>query len=1825
MSLNLSNLQSDTKLITMSKFKPLVQATLLSVLLSACGGGSGTPPPDTSTPTPQPEVNLPPTVDAGTSQQVNEQTTVQLSATAQDSDGQIVSYLWQQLSGDSVELASTTQASTSFVAPTVTTQQLLTFKLTVTDNEGASASDTIEINVLPVNLSPTVNSGDDQQVNEQTTVVLNPIAQDSDGQIVSYLWQQLSGDSVELASTTQASTSFVAPTVTTQQLLTFKITVSDNEGASASDTVDIRVVPVNNAPLANAGEDQIVYAGSEITLSGEQSHDVDGQIASYQWQQLSGESVTLTGQDTAAPSFSAPVNHPEQIYRFELTVTDNEGASATDEVAITAKAAHTIASVTASMPDTRLAQCIESAIRYSDINYAHELTSLTCGREPDSDIEPPNLGIADLSGLEYFSELNELHFGFWHAFSDLSAISGLTQLKKLTLSSGQLSDISVLSGFEHLTYLSIRRSKVTDLTPISSLSELEQLVISDTEITDLSPVSGLSKLQYFYAENSQLQTLAPLANAKGLLTLNAANNQIEDIGVLADMTALNWVELKSNQISDISALADKSAITHLALSNNLISDFTPLQALKKLTSLNLSDNQIDTIIPAQSEQKAQARGNAIDFSHLQHLNLSNNDIKELTSLAEADFGGLTTLSLEGNQLSTLAGIEQVRQIDSLLLSKNNLTTLEGIEPLTALTRLFASHNQLSNIEGLEALTNLTNFYAPHNQIADLAPLFELSQLKQLTIYNNPIRDCQQLDTLAQDRPLSISHSCGKATIQIDAGEDQFVYEGDIVNLSGQVYQSLERPIIQWQQLSGPAVEMTGTTIRSFVAPAVTEPTALTLQMSVRGSFGMTISDEVMITVLPQNQAPMISVNDTFIINAQSVELSADITDSDGQISSVQWQQTQGPSVTLKVIDDEHIRFDAPTFEGASVTLQFTITASDNENAQTSQSFSVTLLAQSDTIRVDAGTDQTAIGGQTVSLSASAQSSTGNITSVTWQQLTGQTVSLTSANTEQSQFVAPYVTEDTQLHFAFIAKDDQGNTSSDVVAITLAKSNSLPQLATNGDQQVGALQQVSLKAFASDADSKLSYNWQQSAGSSVSLQNAQTAEASFTAPDVTQNQRLSFTVTVTDSHGASSQAAINVDIIPRLRIVDIPFEDTYLRSCVLSLAETNQWVYPQDVTSIACDNLYIKQLFGIQYLTELESISLIGNDIANIDALSFNSMSKLTTLDLSNNRIESLQHFDVAKLSALTSLDLSNNKLSNISGLQQGASLVRLNLTNNALTAVSPLFYLKHIEWLDLSQNTQVYCRDANMLKALHNNAQIMTESSCWRAVQDSIDNLYMIKDHGLANCIRDNAAENDWYYLDEFVSLSCQNQSITNIDGLDSFYSLTALNFAGNQISDIGKLKSLRYLSSIDLSNNQINDISPLMFNEITLKSLNLSANLMKDIGPLFYLSASKIDLSVNDQVYCQQLEFLTKQMSESTLVAPQSCQQQPEGTFSWLSTTTLGQNATLALDSQDNLYFSGADGYFYSLDSSGALRWQADVGGSVLKPMVSAQGQVFAPSSDGYIYSFNSQGDLLWRYKALVNQSYGGAVDNQQNLYLPLYGGLISLSRTGQKRWQNNLGQYYSKLTILSDGKLLATSTVATAFDSASGAIQWQSDHSIHSFVIDSDNVIHDFDSDYLSQGTYRAINGNNGELITHNSEWGSWAYDAPILSPEGNAIVLEWPGKVYQYGNESDPLLDNNDIALYSASLSANGIVYLAGGEKFASAPYGQLLALDINNKQILWQVQSKNRLSNTVAIAQDGTLYTVDAQGNLLAFKANGGALAQSQWPKRDVDNGNTRNLQ
>ena len=181
------------------------------------------------------------------------------------------------------------------VSPTVTT----TYNLTVTSADGCTSTDEVVITVNPL---PVANAGQDASICSGAAATLNASA--SSGTIpLSFHW----------SNGINSASQVVSPVATT----TYNLTVTSANGCTSTDQVTVTANPL---PVADAGPDASICAGTSTTLNASASSGT--MPLSYHWS---------NGVNTASQVVS-----PVATTTYNLTVTSANGCTSTDQITVTA-------------------------------------------------------------------------------------------------------------------------------------------------------------------------------------------------------------------------------------------------------------------------------------------------------------------------------------------------------------------------------------------------------------------------------------------------------------------------------------------------------------------------------------------------------------------------------------------------------------------------------------------------------------------------------------------------------------------------------------------------------------------------------------------------------------------------------------------------------------------------------------------------------------------------------------------------------------------------------------------------------------------------------------------------------------------------------------------------------------------------------------------------------------------------------------------------------------------------------------------------------------------------------------------------------------------------------------------------------------------------------------------------------------------------------------------------------------------------------------------------------------------------------------------------
>jgi hypothetical protein len=168
-----------------------------------------------------------------------------------DPDGTISKYAWSKVSGPTTFLIGSTGSAITVISNLVAGTYV--FRLTVTDNNGATANDDVTVVVndtaSPGNQAPMANAGTDITVQLPTAgITLDGSASfDADGKIISYKWVKISGPTTFTLLTPLGMTTVLSNMVTGTYV--FRLTVTDDKGATGTDTVTVTVLDLKSPDL----------------------------------------------------------------------------------------------------------------------------------------------------------------------------------------------------------------------------------------------------------------------------------------------------------------------------------------------------------------------------------------------------------------------------------------------------------------------------------------------------------------------------------------------------------------------------------------------------------------------------------------------------------------------------------------------------------------------------------------------------------------------------------------------------------------------------------------------------------------------------------------------------------------------------------------------------------------------------------------------------------------------------------------------------------------------------------------------------------------------------------------------------------------------------------------------------------------------------------------------------------------------------------------------------------------------------------------------------------------------------------------------------------------------------------------------------------------------------------------------------------------------------------------------------------------------------------------------------------------------------------------
>jgi len=759
------------------------------------------------------------------------------------------------------------------------------------------------------NVAPIANAGPDQTVAEGNTVLLTALSSsDPDGNALDYSWVQTLGIPVELTNPGGMNVSFVAPQVDSiGDAATFELTVADRNGGSATDTVVIIIADLNQPPLADAGPDQTVDEESVVTLNGTSSSDPDNDVLSYSWVQTAGPAVTLSSDQISSPTFSSPSVGPNGTnLTFELTVSDNKGAEATDDINVTVQNSvgiDPILIVNATIIDQGKSVSLDGSKSKGNISsYQFEQISGTPGKISVSSTNPAKaMFVAPSVSAD---EIETIRLTLTDSFGEINSTTTDLQVKRLN------------------------GHPIANAGPDQTVAEGALVNLVDGASSD--PDGYPAPLTYLWEQ----------IDASGFTVALSNRTSATPSFTAPQISSANSILLFKLTVNDGAATSEDTVsvtVTSTASSGyNYAPSFTA-------TGSNFFD------IPDSTSLRLQKFSAASWFKTSQNYGGDGLIVnKGGFGLETPGFNQNYAIWIDSNE-KIEGGFETANGVNYFAISTNSysdgswhyaVVTYDG-----SIVRLY--------IDGVQVATKTTNAIPDvgGNQPLRIAAnsqannKFFKGEIDEVRVWNRGISGAEitnQYSSGIFNSTGLLVHMNGVTANRYPiakAGPDQVVIEFSTVLLDGSnSFDPDGTPLnFAWLQTFGPAVTLSGanTATPSFTAPGVASAdVVLTFQLTVSDGSGGTASDAVVVTVQNVNQPPVSNAGQNQTVNEGTDPVILDgsaSSDPDNDVLSYSWVQTAGPAVTLDDPTSQNPSFIAPLL-AADATLSFRLTVNDGKTS-----------------------------------------------------------------------------------------------------------------------------------------------------------------------------------------------------------------------------------------------------------------------------------------------------------------------------------------------------------------------------------------------------------------------------------------------------------------------------------------------------------------------------------------------------------------------------------------------------------------------------------------------------------------------------------------------------------------------------------------------------------------------------------------------------------------------------------------------------------------------------------------------------------------------------
>ena len=359
--------------------------------------------------------------------------------------------------------------------------------------------------------------------------------------------------------------------------------------------------------------------------------------------------------------------------------------------------------------------------------------------------------------------------------------------------------------------------------------------------------------------------------------------------------------------------------------------------------------------------------------------------------------------------------------------------------------------------------------------------------------------------------------------EVNAGNDQQEAEGSTVNLDATVTDDDTEDTLTyaWTHNSTLSISLGDSSAvdTTFTAPNVAENTVVEFTLTVYDGTA-TVSDKILVTITDSaNSPPEVNAgNDQQEAEGSTVNLDATVTDDDTEDTlTYAWTHNSTLSISLGDSSAVDTTFTAPNVS-EETNIEFTLTVNDGTVDVTDKIIVTITDSANSPPEVNAGNDQQEAEGSTVNLDATVtDDDTEDTLTYAWTHNSTLSISLGDSSAVDTTFTAPNVSEETNIEFTLTVNDGTVDVTDKIIVTITDSANSPPEVNAGNDQQEAEGSTVNLDATVTDDDTEdtLTYAWTHNSTLSISLGDSSAVDTTFTAPNVSEETNIEFTLTVND--------------------------------------------------------------------------------------------------------------------------------------------------------------------------------------------------------------------------------------------------------------------------------------------------------------------------------------------------------------------------------------------------------------------------------------------------------------------------------------------------------------------------------------------------------------------------------------------------------------------------------------------------------------------------------------------------------------------------------------